>query len=116
MTISKKTGKRSGKNCTKKSIYEDYPVFPTDVIPINLPFSMKDIISSFELNHGVEVTKDDARLDLIMIPGKKVYFLQANSKLIKTLKKYNKKYKKSEDYTIIPLRGDKENMLFIQVV
>ena len=103
-----KTGKRSGKNRTKKSIYEDYPVLPTDVIPINLPFSTKDIISSFELNHGVEVTEDDAPLDLIKIPDKKVYFLQANSKLIKTLKKLNKKYKKSEDCTIIPLRSDKE--------
>ena len=103
-----KTGKRSGKNRTKKSIYEDYPVLPIDVIPIDLPFSMKDIISSFQLNHGVEVTEDEAPLDLIMIPGKKVYFLQANSKLIKKLKKYNKKYKKSDDYTIIPLRGDKE--------
>ncbi len=103
-----KTGKSSGKYQTKKSIYEDYLVLPTDVIPINLPFSTKDIISSFELNHGVEVTKDDAPLDLIIKPGQKVYFLLANSKLIETLKKHNKKYKKSEDYTIIPLCGDKE--------
>ncbi len=30
-----KSGKRSGKNHTKKSIYKDYRVIPTDVIPIN---------------------------------------------------------------------------------
>ncbi len=104
----KNSGRCSGKNHTKKTIYEDYPVLPTEVIPINLLFSTKDIISSFKLNHGVEVTEDDAPLDLIMIPGKKLYFLQANSKLIKKLKKLNKKYKKSEDYTVIPLCGNKE--------
>ncbi len=102
------SGRRSGKNHTKKSIYEDYPVIPTEVIPINLPFSTKGIISNFELNHGVEVSEDDAPLDLIKIPGKKVYFLQANSRLIDTVKKHNKKYKKSEDYTVMPLRCHKE--------
>ena len=101
-------GGRSGKNCTNKSIYEDYLAIPTEVIPINLPFSTKDIISSFELNHGVELSKDDIPLDLIKIPGKKVYFLQANSVLITKLKKQNKKYKKREDYTVMPLLGDKE--------
>ncbi len=29
------------KNCTKKSIYDDYPALPTEIIPINLPFSTK---------------------------------------------------------------------------
>ncbi len=51
------SGRRSSKNCTKKSIYEDYPAIPTEVIPINLSFSTKDIISNFELNHGVEFLK-----------------------------------------------------------
>ena len=60
------------------------------------------------MNHRVEVTEDDAPLDLLKISGKKVYFLQANSKLFEMLKKLNKKYKKSEDYTVIPLRSDKE--------
>ena len=41
------SGGRSGKNCTKKSIYEDYPSLPTEIIPINSPFSTKDIIFSF---------------------------------------------------------------------
>ncbi len=102
------SGGRSGKNRTKKSIYEDYTAIPTEVIPINLPFSTKDIISSFELNHGVEVAEDDVPLDLIKIPGKKVYFLQANSVLITKLKKQNKKYKKREDYTVMSLCSDKE--------
>ncbi len=31
----------SGKNPTKKSIYEDYPTLPTEVIPINSPFQQK---------------------------------------------------------------------------
>ncbi len=102
------SGGHSGKNCTKKSIYEDYPAIPTEVIPINSPFSTKDIISSFELNHGVELSKDDVPLDLIKILGKKVNFLQANSALITKLKKQNKKYKKCEDYTVMPLCGNKE--------
>ena len=106
----KKSGDRSSKNHKKKSKYEDYPVLPNNVIPVNLPFATKDIISSFELNHGVEidVSEDEDLYKLLKIPGKMLYFLQANSELIKTLLKYNKKYKKSENYTIIPLRGDKE--------
>ncbi len=38
-----KSGERSAKNRKKKSKYEDYPVLPTDVIPINLPFSTRKI-------------------------------------------------------------------------
>ncbi len=106
----KSSGICSGKNCTNKSKYEDYPVLPNNVIPVNLPFAMKDVVSSFELNHGVEidVSEDEDLYKLLKIPGKMLYFLQANSKLIETLKKHNKKYKKSEDYTVIPLHGDKE--------
>ncbi len=107
------SGKRSGKNCTNKSKYEDYPVLPNNVIPINLPFATKDVLSSFELNHGVEidVSEDEDLYKLLKIPGKMLYFLQANSKLIETLKKHNKKYKKSEDYTVIPLCGNKEEYI-----
>ena len=86
------SGGHSSKNHTKKSIYKDYLAIPTEVIPIDLAFSTKDIISSFELNHGVELSEDDAPLDLIKIPGKKVNFLQANSVLITKLKKQNKKF------------------------
>ncbi len=113
---SENFGRHSCKNRTKKSKYEDYPVLPTEVIPINLPFCTKDIISSFELNHHVEVdvSERDPIYDLLKISGKKLYFLQANSKLIKTLKKHNKKYKKSDDYTIIPLRGNKEKYVVYQ--
>ncbi len=102
------SGRRSNKNRMKKSIYDEYPALPTEVIPVNLPFCTKDIVSSFELKHGVEVSDDDAPLDLLKIPGKKVYFLQANSVLITKLKKENKKYKKNADYTVTHLRGDKE--------
>ncbi len=107
------SGKRSGKNRTNKSKYEDYLVLPNNVIPVNLPFATKDIISSFELNHGVEidVSKDELLYKLLKIHGKMLYFLQANSELIKNLLKYNKKYKKSENYTVIPLRGDKEEYI-----
>ncbi len=69
------SGGRSGKNRTKKSIYDDYLSLPTEVISINLPFSTKEIIFSFEMNNGVEVAEDDVPLDLVKIPGKKVYFL-----------------------------------------
>ncbi len=105
-----KSGDRSAKNCKKKSKYEDYLVLPTDGIPINLPFSTKDIISSFKLKHGVEIdgSKDEDLSKLLNIPSMMKYFLQANSKLIKTLLKYNKKYKDGKDYTVISLRGDNE--------
>ncbi len=41
-------GGHSGKNHTKKSIYDNYPSLPTEVIPISSPFSTKDIISSLK--------------------------------------------------------------------
>ncbi len=103
------SGGRSGKNRTKISIYNDYLALPTEVIPINLPFSTKDIISSFQLNDGVEVSEDDIPLDLLKICGKKVYFLQANSVLITKLKKQNKKFQEREDFTIMHLHGNKED-------
>ncbi len=53
------------KNHTKKAIYDDYPALPTEGIPINLPFSMKDIICSFEMNNGVDVAEDNILLDLL---------------------------------------------------
>ncbi len=77
------SGKRSGKNRTNKSKYEDYPVLPNNVIPVNLPFATKDVLSSFELNHAVEidVSEDEDLYKLLKIHGKMLYFLQANSLL-----------------------------------
>ncbi len=49
------SGGHSSKNCTKKSIYDTYQALSTEVVPINLTFSMKDIICSFEMNDWVEV-------------------------------------------------------------
>ncbi len=103
------------KNHTKKSIYDDYPLLPTEVIPINLPFSTKDIICSFEMNNGVDIAEDNIPLDLLKIPGKKKYFLQANNVLITILVAINEKRKKKlheyKDYTVMPLQGDKEEFV-----
>ncbi len=55
---------------------------------------MKDIICSFEMNDGVDVAEDNILLDLLRIPGKKKYFLQANDVLITKLVAINKKHKK----------------------
>ncbi len=79
------SGGHSGKNCTKKSIYDNYMSLPTEVIPINSPFSTEDIIFSFEMNDGVELAEDDVPLDLVKVPGKKVYFLQAKRVLFTRL-------------------------------
>ncbi len=88
------SGGHAGKNCTKKSIYYNYLSLPTEVIPINSPFSTKDIISSFEMNNGAEVAEAKIPLDLVKIPDKKVYFLQANRVLIAKLVDINKENKK----------------------
>ncbi len=102
-----------GKNCTKKSIYDDYPALHTEVIPINLPFSMKYIICSFEMNNGVDFAEDNIPLDLLKIPGKKKYFLQASNvlttKLVAINEKHKKKLKERKDYTVMPLQGNKED-------
>ncbi len=50
--------------------------------PLTLP-------CSFEMNNGVEVD-DDVPFDLLKIPGKKKYFLQANSVIINKLVDFNK--------------------------
>ncbi len=60
------------------------------------------------MKDGVEVSEDDAPLDLLKICGKKVYFLQANSILITKLKKQNKKFQEREDFTIMHLHDNKE--------
>ncbi len=92
----------------KDFYYNDYLALPTEVIPIDSPFSTKDIMSSFQLNDGVEVSEDDIPLDLLKIHGKKVYSLQANSVLITKLKKQNKKFQECEDFTVMHLHGNKE--------
>ncbi len=109
------SGGHFGKNCTKKSIYDTYTALSTEVVPINLPFSTKDIICSFEMNNGVEVADDDVPVDLLKITGKKKYFLQANDVLITKLDSINKKHKKKiqerKDYTIMPVQGNKEEFV-----
>ncbi len=109
------SGGHSGNNLTKKSIYVTYPALSTEVVSINLPFSTKDIFCSFGMNDGVEVTADDVPVDLIKIPGKKKYFLQANDVLITKLVAINKNHKKnlqeSKGFTVMTLRGDKEEFV-----
>ncbi len=61
----------SGKNCRKKPIYDYFPALPTEVVPINLPFSTKDIICRFEMNDGVEVADDNIPVYLLKIPSGK---------------------------------------------
>ncbi len=64
------------------------------------------------MNNGVDVAEDNIFLDLLKIPGKKKYFLQANNVLITKLvaikKKCKKKLQEYKDYTVMPLQGDKE--------
>lgn len=105
----------SGKNCTKKSPHDSYPSLSVLPVPINLPFTTKDVLSTFEMNDGVEVTEDELPVELISISGKKKYFLQANdilvSKLLTVNKKLNKKLQDRKDFSFMTLRGDREEFV-----
>lgn len=64
---------------------ELYPEIPHEFPAIDDSFVSKDIISSFELCNGVEVTKEDVPPE-VKIVGKKKYFLNAMEHLTGKIK------------------------------
>ncbi len=112
------SGGRFSKNCTKKSNYDNFPSLPTEFIPINWPFSAKDIISRFEMNNGVEVADDNIPVDLLKILGKKnTSFRQMMFLSPSWFPSTRSTRRNSRNVRITPsclYKATKKNLLFIQ--
>ena len=84
--------------------YPGYPKIPEDIPTIREPVCNRDILSSFELCNGLELTDDDVPVE-IKFKGRKNYYKNATDDL-------RKKMKNPSNYKFVSLPSDpNETML-----